>query len=338
MKKVGHTQSFRWLEGYREACILAEKAPDTHVISCSDREGDIYEIFEEWQNRQKEGKPLADWLIRCNQNRILKDEILITEEGNKIIKQKIEDKVEATPLLGTITFDIKKKEQFKKVKGGSRHKKIRSARTVTQEIRATKVILKPPYRKDKELSEVSFYVVMAKEKDPPEGEDPVDWTLLTSIDVPDFETAKKIIELYLGRWEIEVFHRVLKTGCKVEELQFKKDNRTKVAIALYMIIAWRILYIMKLGRECPNLPCDVVFEEDEWQSLWVVAYGEKALANKPSLGEFVKKVAEFGGFLGRKGDGNPGPQAIWEGLRRVKDFTIAWQIYVKHHKPLYQKT
>ncbi len=87
----------------------------------------------------------------------------------------------------------------------------------------------------------------------------------------------------------------------------------------------------KLSRECPELPCDVVFEEDEWQSFWVIVHdgNPDALAKKPKLGEFVRKLAEFGGFLGRKGDGDPGPQSIWEGLQKLRHFTIAWQIYVK---------
>ena len=105
-----------------------------------------------------------------------------------------------------------------------------------------------------------------------------------------------------------------------------------------MVVAWRVLYVMKLGRECPELPCDVVFEEDEWQAFWVVCYGEEALNNKPSLGEFVIKVAEVGGFLARKADGVPGPQAIWQGLTRVRDFTLAWQVFSKKQMPLFHRT
>ncbi len=111
----------------------------------------------------------------------------------------------------------------------------------------------------------------------------------------------------------------------------KNADRIKVAIALYMIVAWRVMYVMKLGRECPDLPCDVVFDEDEWQAFWVIVHDgdANALKKKPDLGEFMSKVAEFGGFMGRKGDGVPGPQAIWQGLQKVRQFTIAWQIYVK---------
>ena len=142
---------------------------------------------------------------------------------------------------------------------------------------------------------------------------------------------KSRTQLYSCRWEIEVFHYVLKSGCTVEELQLKEDDRIKPAVALYMVIAWRVMYAMKLGRECPNLPCDLIFETDEWKALWVIAYDYQALEKKPSLGEFILKVAEFGGYLGRKSDGPPGPKSIWIGMTRVRDFTLAWKHFQEKH-------
>jgi len=335
-KPIEEKESYRWLQGYREACLLAEAAPDTEVVSCSDREGDIYEVFTEWHQRLANGKKAAQWLIRCNQNRRLSKAESDGKDPAAENHTKILEQVGASVVLGTRTLSVTAKEQYKKIKGGSRKKVKRSARTATLEVRATTVTLHPPYRKQKKLPELSFQVVMCTEKDPPDNEEPVEWVLLTSLTVADFNEANEIIELYIARWEIEVFHRVLKTGCKVEELQLKNDARTKVAIALYMVVAWRILYVMKLGRECPDLPCDVVFEEDEWQSLYVICYGENALKKVPPLGEFVSKVAEFGGFLARKADGAPGPQAIWQGMARMRDFTLAWQIYAKGHSPLHK--
>ena len=124
----------------------------------------------------------------------------------------------------------------------------------------------------------------------------------------------KVLKIYLARWEIEVFHRVLKSGCRVEKLQLKAEDRIKPALALYIIVAWRILYLMKLGRQCPELPCDWVFAEAEWKSLSSVVHGRDALGLKPTLGQMVTMVASFGGYMGRKGDGPPGPESLWKGL------------------------
>ena len=329
-RPIEDKESYRWLEGYREACCLAQLVSDTQVINCADRESDVYEVFEEWHQRLVNNQVAADWLVRSNQNRRIEKDTNVSEDEDDNLHRTVREVVEASPLLGAITVSLKKKTQYKKVKG-NRKKTIRTPRTAELEVRATRVTIRPPYRKGKKLPKVSFFVVMAKEKDPPKGQDPVDWVLITSIEVTDFQSALEIIELYRVRWEIEVFHKVLKTGCRVEELQLKKDERTKVAIALYMIVAWRVLYVMKLSRECPKLPCDVVFEEDEWQAFWVIVHDgdPDALARKPSLEEFVRKVAEFGGYLGRKHDGPPGPQSIWQGMAQIRAFTLAWQVYVK---------
>jgi hypothetical protein len=316
-KPIEEKESMRWLNGYRQACDLAELAPETQVISCSDREGDIYEVFEEWHRKCEEGKPAAELLIRVKHNRSIVSEH--QEEHQKILT-----KVGSEPLLGTVAIYVKKKTQYKKDKRGSRKKQVREAREATLEIRATDVILVPPHRKDRKLSKVPFHVIIAKEQSPPKGEDAICWVLLTTIKANDFKSNLEIIRLYAKRWEIECFHRVLKTGCKVEELQLKEDERIMPAVALYMIIAWRVMYVMKLGRECPDLPCDTVFEEEEWKALYVIAHGRQALKNKPSLGEFLITVAKFGGYLGRKNDGPPGTQAIWQGMSRVKDFALAW--------------
>jgi hypothetical protein len=181
------------------------------------------------------------------------------------------------------------------------------------------------------LSNISLHIVLAQEQTPPTGEEPICWVLLTTLKADDFQGNLEIVQLYAERWGIECFHRVLKTGFKVEELQFKNDESIKPAIALYMVIAWRVLYVMKLGRECPDLPCDVVFEEEEWKSACVIADGPEALKNKPSLGQFMLLVAKFGGYLGRKSDGPAGAQAIWQGMSRVNDFALTWKKLQESH-------
>jgi hypothetical protein len=317
-KPIEEKESYRWLEGFESACRLAELASGTQVIACGDRENDIYEVFEAHHKRQVSGKNTAELLIRCNQNRVI--------EG----KETIRSALETAPLLGVYTLKVTKKAQFKK-KGGNRSQSVRTAREAVMEVFAKTVTLRPPYRKGTKLEAVTMTVVMTREKDPPVGEDPVEWVLLTTLAATDLSSAMEVIKLYAVRWEIEVFHRVLKTGCRVEDLQLKEADRITPCIALYMIVSWRLMYLTKLGRECPELPCDVLFEEDEWQAFWVVVRNgaPDALAQKPSLAEFMNKVAEAGGYLGRKSDGPPGPQAIWQGLQKVRSYTVAWQIYVK---------
>lgn len=346
-------ESYRWLKGYQQACDLAETLPDTEVFSISDREGDIYEIYDHWDQLQRSNSPFAHWIIRAQHDRVLLSpdnenthpagHQTKTEASVEVDTQKLFTQAAAGKELGTIEFEIKSKQYLKKVKR-SNHLTTRSARTVKQRIRSCKVTIKPPRRKKSKLGNIAFWVILAEEIDPPEGEDPIRWILLTGKPVDSFEDATKILKLYLARWEIEVFHRVLKTGCKVEEIQLKDDAAILNCVVLYMIVAWRILYLTWLGRDCPELPCSVFFEEAEWKSALAVSQhtrpkkkkepdsekqvsGEPEPEEEPTLGEMLKIVAGLGGHLGRKNDGPPGAQVIWQGMSRVRDFAIAWQAF-----------
>ena len=147
--------------------------------------------------------------------------------------------------------------------------------------------------------------------------------LLTSKEAGTFEEACRILTLYLRRWDIEVFHRVLKTGCRVEQIQLKKAESVIKALMIYSVISWRILYLTHLGRYYPELPCGSVFEEAEWKATCAVVKRKKE-AGEPTLGEFILIVGKLGGHLGRKSDGPPGPQSIWQGMTRIRDFACAW--------------
>ncbi len=313
-RPIEEKESYRWLEGYRKTQELALALPESEVFSISDREGDIYEVFDAWQ--QIEGGPRAEWIIRANQDRALLG--VVDGEPDKLFEA-----LEQSEMLGEIEFEIRAKKERTTKKKGNTMANPRSARTVRQVIRSMEITPRPPYRKGRKMAAVSFWAVLAEETDPPEGEDPIRWVLLTSKKANTFEKACRILNLYLRRWDIEVFHRVLKTGCRVESIQLKKAESTIKALMIYAVISWRILYLTHLGRHYPELPCGSVFEEAEWKATCAVVKRKKS-EGEPTLGEFIKIVGKLGGHLGRKSDGAPGPQSIWQGLTRVRDFACAW--------------
>jgi hypothetical protein len=168
-------------------------------------------------------------------------------------------------------------------------------------------------------------VVLATEINAPEGIKPIEWFLLTSLPINKNEQALRVIEWYLCRWQIEVFFRILKSGCRVEELQLQTRHRLEPCIAMYMIIAWRILYMTMLSRQATDIPCDKVFEDEEWHAIYIVTYKKPPPKTPPNLNQIVKMLASLGGFLNRKGDCNPGPKTIWIGLQRTRDFIIGME-------------
>lgn len=126
---------------------------------------------------------------------------------------------------------------------------------------------------------------------------------------------------------IEVFFRVLKSGCKVEEIRLETTARLKRALMFYKVIAWRIMFLTFLGRECPELPCDVVFGEAEWKSVWQIVEREEPPEEAPTLEEFMPVLAQLGGYNRRNQDGPPGAEVIWRALRRMLDFALAWEVF-----------
>lgn len=307
---IEEKESVKWLNSYRSAQKLADEFPETQFISISDREGDIYELFVETLSVNGEKNQRAEFIIRGNRDRVLKKDKKNVKETK--INKKLKQKVAESPVLGIIEFDVP----------ATKNKKLRH---VKQEVRATSVTLQPAERIGRKLPIVTINVVHAKEINTPHDENPVEWFLLTSLPIDTAEKAIQVITWYLCRWQIEIFFKILKSGCGIEKLQLQTIDRLKPSIAMYMIIAWRILAMTMLGRCCPDMACTSVFDEEEWRAVYVVVHRCPPPKTPPTLNEMIRMIASLGGFLNRKNDGDPGVKTIWTGLQRVKDFVIAME-------------
>jgi hypothetical protein len=288
-------ESVRWVDGFARVNALAEQLTDTRLTYIADREGDLYDLFVEAPCPERG----ADWLVRVPHT-----ERLLTDG------RKLRAVIDAAPVLTEISFE-------RPAANGRR------ARTVHQQIKAVRVTLKPPARPDRTLPEVTVTALLATEPQPPADEDPLNWLLLSNLPVETAEQAVEKLSWYLCRWQIEVYFKVLKSGCRVEQLQLETRERLEPALAFYMIIAWRVLYLTMLGRECPEMPCDAVFADEEWKAVYLVTQRKPPPAEPPSLDTMVRMVASLGGFLNRKSDGFPGPKTLWIGLQRIPDFVLA---------------
>ncbi len=129
------------------------------------------------------------------------------------------------------------------------------------------------------------------------------------------------------RWQIEIYFKVIKSGCQIEKLQLENLDRIKACLAIYMIITWRILFTTMIGRIAPDMPCNKVFSDSEWKSVFAVVNREKPSDIVPSLNDMIKMVAQLGGFLNRVGDGEPGVKTMWIGMQRMRDFALSWELY-----------
>jgi hypothetical protein len=283
--RPGGKESTRWVQGYARVAELAEQMPQTRLVYVGDRESDMLELMVQAHDSEY----AADYLLRSQHDRML-------PEGEKLWAQ-----VLATDVLGELRFMLPPTKQ-------------RKSRPVRQQVRAKRVSLS-----DRRGGQMQVTCLIATEINAPSGETPIEWRLLTNREVNDFTAAAELVDWYRARWEIELFFLVLKQGCRVEALQLSTIARIEKALVLFMIVAWRIARLMRLGRTAPDLDAALLFSPEEWQAAYILAK-KRPPKQAPKLNTVIRLIASLGGFLGRKCDGEPGMQTLWLGLERVRDF------------------
>lgn len=208
--------------------------------------------------------------------------------------------------------------------------KSRDSRAAHVEVRAAQVTMCPPQRHDRTLPVLTLNVVLVDERNPPTGCEPIQWLLVTTLPIDTLEQVQEIVQYYCLRWQTEIFFRTLKSGCRVEERLFERLSRTLNCVAVYSIIAWRITYLCRLGRECPDLSCDVVFSPGEWKSVYRVVRRCRLPSKPPKLNEMIRMIATLGGYDDRPKT-QPGPQTLWIGMQRLHCFSLAWDPFGPEH-------
>jgi hypothetical protein len=287
-------ESYRWIEGLEE---VQRKLPaGVRAVVVTDREGDIYDLLA------RPRRPGVDLLVRAAHNRRVSHP-----------EKYLWDAVGSTEPVGTMEVDVPR---------GAR----RPPRRAELTLRVSRLGVHPPrYRKHEPGLETVFVnAVLAQEENPPPGQEAIGWLLLTTLPVTEAHEAQRCVEYYARRWLVERYHYVLKSGCQVEELQLETAERLERALALYCIVAWRLLWVTYEARVHPTDPCTKVLAPEEWQALYRVIHPARRLPrHPPPLRDAVRWIGKLGGFLGRAGDREPGVKALWRGFFRLHDFTAA---------------
>jgi len=309
---IEEKESIRWLEGVRAARKVAVSSPQTKCVCVADSEADIYELFAEPRATPHEGE--LHLLVRGCQDRALSG-----QQGRML------DAVRATPCLMMYSLDVSRRKPKTSVESRKRRTQ-RDARIAEVEVRAMTITLRPPPRPNHKLPEVTVNIVLVEEPNPPEGQTPIQWLLITTLPIETIEQVKDIVAYYCVRWQIEVYFRTLKSGCRIESRYFERLGRLMNCVAVYSIVAWKVLYLCRLSRECPDLDCEVVFAPSEWKSVYMAVRNTEPPAKPPTLNEITRMVASLGGYVIRKST-HPGTQTIWFGLQRLHDLSTAWKSF-----------
>jgi len=317
-------ESFRWAEAFEAAREEAEATSQTQFVWVADSEADIYEVLE----AGCESAGTLDFVIRACQDRAIllnEEEQEQKSEGAEIL-DRLRKRVEAAEVLFTETKVIRGREP-KMANEKRKRRQAKTSRCCDLEVRAVQVPLRPPWRFDRKLQEITLNAVLVREVNPPEGEAAVEWLLITSLPIETEDQIRLVIQYYCVRWLIEVFFRTLKSGCRVEERRFEKIDRLLTCLGVYLIVTWRTLYVCRLGREFPELDCEAVFEPAEWKSVYVLVQKKPPPKKRPSLQEMVRLVGQLGGYVNRNRPDEPGPQTVWLGMQRLHDMAECWRAF-----------
>lgn len=290
-------ESMKWLRSFQKAAQVQKLCPQSMLVVMGDREADIYELFLE--TRQEPDGPKL--LVRAEKTRTRKVE---PEEF-------LWDCLAKQPVAGVLRIRLPRRG-------------VRPAREARVQVRFAKVTLQAP-KHCGAAPALPVWAVYVTEQATPTVKEPLEWMLLTTVAVTSFAEAQQRVEWYTGRWGIEVYHRTLKSGCRIEDRQLATAARLETCLGVDMVVAWRIYYLTMLGRETPDLPCTVFLKEIEWKALCCYVNKTPTPPEKPpSIRKVVFMIGALGGHLGRKGDGFPGTQTLWRGLLKA---CIATEVY-----------
>ncbi|SOE46594.1 Transposase Tn5 dimerisation domain-containing protein [Burkholderia sp. OK233] len=294
---VHEKESVKWLEGVEHLASLKTRCADTRFVGVGDRESDLFELFV------AERPAGVDWLIRASWNRRARH-----PDGY------LWEAVEATRPLGRTDLLVPARRNAPQ-------------RTARLTLRCATVRLRPPKARASRLKEVDVFAIHAIETSPPCGVEPLEWMLLSSVPTTTLEEVLERLAWYARRWTIESWHRVLKSGCRIEARQFGNLDRFVRATALFTVISWRILYATLLARIDTDLPCDVLLQPLEWQALYCHSNDTTKLPKQtPSLQQAVLWIAMLGGYQNRKHDRPPGPTVLWRGFLVLHDITKMYRL------------
>lgn len=303
-RDIKEKESYKWIEAFhkskiRESCVV-------EFITVADREADIYELLKEFRIYN------SKFLIRaCVDRRINKKRRRESKPKTRLWQFMSEQ-----PVRAEVEFNA-----VDPITAVSRKAKC--------SIKYAEMSIPPPANRTapkngSDLSFVNLHAVYVKENTVAKG---LEWMLLTNIPIKNKTDALEKVNWYSLRWNIEHFHKILKSGCSVEHCQLGTAEKLKKFIALKSVIAWRIFWMSRINRTRPNEKCTAVMSSQEWKALYCLTKRTKKLPKKiPSTNEVITWIAKLGGYLDRKNDGPPGFITIWRGWERFSDFAFFWAL------------
>jgi Transposase DNA-binding/Transposase Tn5 dimerisation domain len=295
---MSQKESQKWLTSLEAVFNARDCCAPTRFVSVGDREADVFDLLA------AERPAGVELLVRAAWDRCV-----------EVPERYVWATVAAQPVVEHLTLQVPRRGT-------------QPGREATLALRFCPLTLCPPrHRKSAGLPSVALWAVQVREIDPPMDVKPIEWLLLTTVEVRTAADAIERVTWYVCRWGIEVWHRILKSGCRIEARQLATGERLQRCLTLYSVIAWRVFYAIMLARAVPEMPCNVLLEIEEWQALYcAIHHCPTPPEEPPSLDQAVRWIAQLGGFVGRRRRDQPGAETLWRGFQHLTDLTRMYRI------------
>jgi Transposase Tn5 dimerisation domain len=295
---ISQKESQKGLHSLDAVYTARDCCPTSPLVSVGDREAEVYDVLAA-------ARPAGvDLLIRASWDRCVCGP-----------ERALWATVAAQPVVEHLLLKVPRRSP-------------QAPRDATLALRLCPVTLGPPRHRQREgLPTVTLWAVQVQEGEPPTDVTPIEWRLLTTGAVETVDAAIDRVQWYSCRWGIEVWHRIVKSGCRIDERQLASGERWQRCVTLYSVIAWRIFYATMLARAVPDMPCSVLLDLDEWQALsGAIHQCSTPPEEPPSLDQAVRWLAQLGGFVGRRRRDQPGTETLWRGFQHLMDLTKMYRI------------
>lgn len=294
---IAEKESIRWLENMRQSTALMSHPRD--CVHIGDRESDIFELFA-----------LAD------------------EIGTNFLVRTCVDRL-AQDGGCTIAAEMKKAP----VKGRHRiqaRNKLGESYEAELDIKFEQLQVLPPMGKWKDYSDLTLTVIHAVERGTPRGREKIVWKLITNLPVKTLRQAIEKLHWYAMRWKIEVFHKILKSGCKAEESKLRSSERLVNLISIFCIIGWRVFWLTMLHRAQPDLAPAIALDTTEVYLLDELVKTKPGKSHREAtVSDYIIKIARLGGYLNRASDAPPGNMVMWRGMSKLNDIHLGFLLGTK---------
>ncbi len=286
---IEEKESIRWLSSLAQSSALL--GDPGRCVYVGDRENDIYEFFcAAWEAG-------AHFLVRTCVDRLAGD-------GRRTVARVMA----RVPVAGQHRIAVTAEDG--------------SVAEAVLKLRYRRVHILPPIGKQKRYPALDLTVIHAREARQPRGRDRIDWKLVTDLAVTSPEAAVEKLQWYAQRWKVELFHKILKSGCRVEAARLRTAERLAKLIAVFCILSWRIFWTTMINRTAPHAPPRLALTGAEITVIDRAVRDRPTIPGEKTLSHYLMKVACLGGYLARARDPPPGNAVMWRGWSRLMDMML----------------